>query len=355
MKIEELLGREVIQKGKGFSKTMLNSKVILITGAAGSIGSEIARQLTSFNYKKLICIDQAESALYDLQQELIPQKNNMTVFIVADIRSQERMSKIIEETKPDIIFHSAGYKHVPLMENNPYEAVNTNVRATCVLMDLATKYNVETFVLISTDKAVNPVNVMGATKRIAEIYVQCLAKQSKTKFITTRFGNVLESNGSVIPLFKKQLLKGGPITVTHKEVSRYFMTISEACQLVLEAGFIGKENQIYVFDMGNPIRIYDLALKMIKMEDLDYPDDITIEIIGLRPGEKLDEELWSSKENLLSTNNKSIFIVEGKTFDQIKVKNKILKLIQAIDSSTDEEILKRMKEIVPEYILNYSI
>ena len=248
MKIEELLGREVIQKGNGFLKIRFNSKVILITGAAGSIGSEIARQLACFNCKKLIFIDQAESALYDLQQELTPQKNSKTVFIVADIKNKQRMTLLFKEFNPDIIFHSAGYKHVPLMENNPYEAVNTNVRATCILMDLATKYKVETFVLISTDKAVNPVNVMGTTKRIAEIYAQCLAKESTTKFITTRFGNVLESNGSVIPLFKKQLQNGGPITVTHKEVSRYFMTISEACQLVLEAGFMGKGNEIYVFD-----------------------------------------------------------------------------------------------------------
>ena len=286
VKIEDLLGRDVINIENTLLKKEFNNKTILITGAAGSIGSEITRQVSSYKYKEIILVDQSESPLYDLQQEFNSLGKENIKFIVADIRGDRRMNRIFADHKPDIIFHAAAYKHVPLMEDNPYEAVNVNVIGTHMIMDLAIKHNVEKFVMVSTDKAVNPTNVMGATKRIAEIYAACLKNKGTTKFITTRFGNVLGSNGSVIPLFKRQLEKGGPLTVTHEEITRYFMTIPEACQLVLEAGAMGKGGEIYVFDMGESIKIFDLAINMIQLSGLKYPEDIDIKITGLRPGEK---------------------------------------------------------------------
>ncbi len=349
VKIEDLLGREVINIENTLLKKEYNKKTILITGAAGSIGSEITRQVLSYNYKEIILVDQAESPLYDLQQEFNSLGKENTKFIVADIRGERRMNRIFEDYKPDIIFHAAAYKHVPLMEDNPYEAVNVNVVGTHMIMDLAIKYKVEKFVMVSTDKAVNPTNVMGATKRIAEIYAACLKDKGSTKFITTRFGNVLGSNGSVIPLFKKQLENGGPLTVTHEEIARYFMTIPEACQLVLEAGAMGKGGEIYVFDMGESIKIFDLAVNMIQLSGLKYPEDIDIKITGLRPGEKFYEELLANGENTLPTYNDKIMIAKVRGFDTDKVKNEILELCDLSKDCNNKEIVKKIKKIVPEY------
>ncbi len=349
IKIEDLLGREVINIENSLLKKEFNKKTILITGAAGSIGSEISRQISFYNYEKLILIDQAESPLYDLQQEFNSLGKVSIEFIIADIRGERRMNKILEVYKPDIIFHAAAYKHVPLMEDNPYEAVNVNVVGTHLIMDLAIKHKVEKFVMVSTDKAVNPTNVMGATKRIAEIYAACLKDKGTTKFITTRFGNVLGSNGSVIPLFKRQIENGGPLTVTHEEITRYFMTIPEACQLVLEAGAMGKGGEIYVFDMGESIKIFDLAINMIQLSGLRYPQDIDIKITGLRPGEKIYEELLANGENTVPTYNDKIMIAKVRAFDVEDIKNQILELCVLSKTCDNKEIVKKIKEIVPEY------
>ena len=349
IKIEDLLGREVINIENSLLKKEFNKKTILITGAAGSIGSEISRQISFYNYEKLILIDQAESPLYDLQQEFNSLGKVSIEFIIADIRGERRMNKILEVYKPDIIFHAAAYKHVPLMEDNPYEAVNVNVVGTHLIMDLAIKHKVEKFVMVSTEKAVNPTNVMGATKRIAEIYAACLKDKGTTKFITTRFGNVLGSNGSVIPLFKRQIENGGPLTVTHEEITRYFMTIPEACQLVLEAGAMGKGGEIYVFDMGESIKIFDLAINMIQLSGLRYPQDIDIKITGLRPGEKIYEELLANGENTVPTYNDKIMIAKVRAFDVEDIKNQILELCVLSKTCDNKEIVKKIKEIVPEY------
>ena len=308
--IEDLLNRSPIKINNPILQKELSGKVILITGAAGSIGGEIAHQVSAYKYSQLILLDQAESDLYNIQQSFNRKKVQNYAIEVADIRNIERMKEIYKKYKIDFVFHAAAYKHVPLMEENPYEAVKVNVFGTRVLMDLAIQNGIEKFVMVSTDKAVNPTNVMGATKRVAEIYANCLNKKGKTKFITTRFGNVLGSNGSVIPLFKKQIAEGGPIQVTHEDITRYFMTISEACSLVLEAGVMGHGGEIYVFDMGESVKIFDLAKKMIHLSGLKYPEDIDIEFIGLRPGEKLYEELLSSKENTIPTYNDKIMIAK---------------------------------------------
>jgi FlaA1/EpsC-like NDP-sugar epimerase len=355
IKIEDLLGRKIINIENTLLKKEFNQKTILITGAAGSIGSEIAKQIALYNYKKIILIDQAESPLYDLQQEFKLLKKTRQHFIVADIRSERRMTRIFNEYKPEIIFHAAAYKHVPLMEENTYEAVNVNVLGAQIVMDLAVKNNVEKFVMVSTDKAVNPTNVMGATKRIAEMYSMCLKNTGKTKFITTRFGNVLGSNGSVIPLFKRQIDYGGPLTVTHKDITRYFMTIQEACQLVLEAGAMGNGSEIYVFEMGESIKIYDLALKMIKLSGLKYPEEMDIKITGLRPGEKIYEELLANGENTLATYNDKIMIAKVKDLDVINIRKNIIELCLLSKSCDNFRIVKKIKEIVPEYISNNSV
>ena len=293
VKIEDLLGREPIRIDNPLLFDEYSNKVLLVTGAAGSIGSELVRKLSVFEYKKLILLDNSESGLYNLQQELCQNKIEKFEVIVADIRNKKRLDQILNLYKPEIIFHAAAYKHVPLMEHNPFEAVSVNIGGTCNTAELGMKHGAEKFILISTDKAVNPTNVMGATKRISEM---CLFSQKKmfngkTKFVITRFGNVLGSNGSVIPLFKKQIESGGPITLTHKDIIRYFMTIPEASQLVLEAAAMGLGEEIFVFDMGKPIKIIDLAKNMIALSGLNYPTDIDIKIIGLRPGEKIYEEL----------------------------------------------------------------
>ena len=296
IKIEDLLDREPIKIVNPIVEREVNNRKILITGAAGSIGSEISRQLAHYKCKQLVLIDQAESPLYDLQQELLDWPNSDIVSIVADISDKKRMAEVFDIYQPEKVFHAAAYKHVPLMEENPYEALKTNVMGTQIIADLSVKFGVDRFVMISTDKAVNPTNIMGASKRIAELYITCLSKKTKkTKFTTTRFGNVLGSNGSVIPLFKRQIMKGGPLTLTHKEITRYFMTIPEACSLVLEAGTMGEGGEIYIFDMGKAVKIYDIAKKMIRLSGLRYPTDIDIKITGLRPGEKLYEELLDRK------------------------------------------------------------
>lgn len=353
VKIEDLLNRTPIKIDNPILQKELDNKVILITGAAGSIGSEIAHQVGNYNYKQLILLDQAESDLYNVQQSFFRKKFKNFSIEVADISNRKRMEYVFNTYNIEMVFHAAAYKHVPLMENNPYEAVRVNVFGTRTIMDLALQHNVEKFVMVSTDKAVNPTNVMGATKRVAEVYANCLNAEGKTKFITTRFGNVLGSNGSVIPLFKKQIAEGGPIQVTHRDITRYFMTISEACSLVLEAGVMGKGGEIYVFDMGESVKIYDLAKKMIHLSGLKYPEDIDIKIIGLRPGEKLYEELLTNKENTIPTYNKKIMIAKVDSVDYDVVKSKIIELSQ-LDNMDNFEIVSRMKAIVKEYISNNS-
>jgi FlaA1/EpsC-like NDP-sugar epimerase len=354
IKIEDLLGRKLINIENSLLKKEFSEKIILITGAAGSIGSEIARQIAVYNYHTLILLDQAESPLYDLQQDIKFKNGKTEVFIIADIRNKKRMKAIFDTYKPEIIFHAAAYKHVPLMEEYTYEAVNVNVIGTKIIMDLALEHNTEKFVMISTDKAVNPTNVMGASKRIAELYSMCLKNKGKTKFITTRFGNVLGSNGSVIPLFKRQIETGGPLRVTHQDITRYFMTIQEASQLVLEAGAMGKGGEIYVFDMGKSERIFDLAVKMIQLSGLKYPDDIDIEITGLRPGEKIYEELLANNENTVPTYHKKIMIANVSDIDVNLIQKKIDELCLINKNYNNILIVKKIKEIVPEYISNNS-
>ena len=356
IKIEDLLGREPIVLGKENITEGLHGKVIMVTGAAGSIGSEICRQVLHYKPKKLILLDQAESPLYDIQFEL---KNNEPYrsfnipmeFIVGNVKDKVKMREVFSKHQPQIVYHAAAYKHVPLMEEFPYEAVFVNVIGTKNVADLAIEFGVEKFVMVSTDKAVNPTNVMGATKRIAEIYTQSRVTE-KTAFVTTRFGNVLGSNGSVIPLFKKQLAYGGPLTVTDRNIIRYFMTIPEACSLVLEAGVMGEKEDIFVFDMGEPVKIYDLAKKMIK---LSGKKGIEIEISGLRPGEKLYEELLSTKENTIPTEHAKIMRAKVRRYTQEEVNHEIEKLIDLIPTSDDFKIVAQMKNIVPEFISNNSI
>lgn len=356
VKIEDLLGREPISLSNRNVSRELKDKVVLVTGAAGSIGSEICRQVMHYSPKKLILLDQAESPLYDLQFEL---KNNEPYknleipmeFVIANVKDFRKMHEVFERFHPQVIYHAAAYKHVPLMEEFPYEAVFVNVFGTKNVVDLAVEYKAEKFVMVSTDKAVNPTNVMGATKRIAEIYTQ--SRQSETtKFITTRFGNVLGSNGSVIPLFKKQLEKGGPLTVTDRNIIRYFMTIPEACSLVLEAGAIGDNNNIFVFDMGKPVKIYDLAKKMIM---LSHVPNVEIEITGLRPGEKLYEELLATKENTIETENPKIMRAKVRQYTRDEVNTEIGELEKIIDTCDDYKIVAKMKKIVPEFKSNNSI
>ncbi len=355
IKIEDLLGREPIVLGKENVKREIDGKVVMITGAAGSIGSEMCRQTLHYNPKMLVMVDQAESPMYDLQFELknTPEFKSIIdrmVFIIANVKDERRMKEVFEDYHPQLIYHAAAYKHVPFMEENPYEAVFVNVFGTKNIVDLAIEHSVEKFVMISTDKAVNPTNVMGATKRIAEIYTQ--SRKCKTQFITTRFGNVLGSNGSVVPLFRKQLEQGGPLTVTDKRIIRFFMTIPEACSLVMEAGSIGRNNEIFVFDMGQPVKIYDLAKKMIQ---LSGQNDIEIKEIGLRPGEKLYEELLATKENTMPTDNPKIMRAQVRNYEALEVNSLIDELAVALASCDDFSIVRQMKRIVPEFKSNNSI
>jgi len=353
VQIEDLLDRSPIKLSNATIEKEIEGKTILITGAAGSIGSELAKQISTYNYRELVLIDQAESAIYDVQQEFAQRGIKNTICIVADVSNRQRMEEIFGRFPIQIVFHAAAYKHVPLMEQNPYEAVRVNVLGTKNLMDLSVGNSVEKFVMVSTDKAVNPTNVMGATKRTAELYATYSASKNKTKFITTRFGNVLGSNGSVIPLFKKQIEKGGPLTVTHKEITRYFMTIPEACQLVLEAGAMGEGGEIFVFDMGESVKIFDLAVKMIKLSGYQYPDEIDIEIVGLRPGEKLYEELLTNEENTRPTYHSKIMIAKVSDVDAESLLDSFRRL-KNLTCYQDNEIVSELKRIVPEYQSNNS-
>ncbi|MBW3520362.1 nucleoside-diphosphate sugar epimerase/dehydratase [Flavobacterium sp. NKUCC04_CG] len=353
LKIEDLLGRESIKLENPLVNQDIKDKVVLITGAAGSIGSEIARQLACKDFKLLILVDQAESALYDLQQSMECAISERILYIVGNVRAEKRMNVLFDEYRPDIVYHAAAYKHVPLMEYNPYEAVTTNIKGTKIIADLSVHYKVKKFVMISTDKAVNPTNVMGASKRIAEIYVNGINKNTETSFIITRFGNVLGSNGSVIPLFKNQIEKGGPLTVTHKDITRYFMTIPEACQLVLEASVMGKGGEIFVFDMGESMKIFELAKRMIRLSGYKYPDDINIEITGLRPGEKIYEELLADTENTLKTHHEKIMIAQVRTENAAYLVELTNQLCEFADQTQDKPnnciIVQKIKDIVPEY------
>jgi FlaA1/EpsC-like NDP-sugar epimerase len=363
IRIEDLLEREPIQIDNHNINRQLAGKVAFVTGAAGSIGSEIVRQLIRFQPQTLLLLDQSESGLYDLDNELKQQfrryLNDTTQVIVqvADVTDEIRMRHIFNQYRPHFVFHAAAYKHVPLMEEHPYEAIKINVFGSKIVADLAVEMNVKKFVMISTDKAVNPTNVMGATKRLAEMYVQSLNHRfpKNTRFITTRFGNVLGSNGSVVPLFQKQIQAGGPITVTHPDVIRYFMTIPEACQLVLEAGSMGKGGEIFVFDMGDPVKIADLAHKMVKLSGLRIEKDIQITYSGLRPGEKLFEELLSDKEHTVPTYHPKIQIaqVDGQSFGEITTALQDLK--KALREGDKALMVTFLKTIVPEFISNNSV
>jgi len=357
IRIEDLLGREPIYSDAKGVMQYIKGMRVMVTGGAGSIGSEIVRQLVSLKPESIIIVDQAESALYDIQNEIYPLliETELKVF-VADVVDNFKMQKIFQHTRPQIIFHAAAYKHVPLMENQPYEAVLNNVGGTINMAKLAVRFDVEKFVMISTDKAVNPTNIMGATKRISEIYIQSLSKKKgiNTQFITTRFGNVLGSNGSVIPLFKKQISHGGPVTLTHKDIIRYFMTIPEACQLVLEAGYMGSGGEIFLFDMGKPIRIYDLAVKMISLSGFIPHKEIEILEVGLRPGEKLYEELLANQEETIPTRHIKILAGKIRPYDYKNAVKLINELIGQLTELSEMDLVAKMKEIAPEFVSNNS-
>ena len=354
IKIEDLLEREPIKMDNINIVREVVDKVVLVTGAAGSIGSEICRQLMLYKPKKVVMLDQAESPMYDLQFELKnTYKNELDrmEFVIANVKDRPRMEEVFELYHPQLVYHAAAYKHVPFMEENPYEAVYVNVFGTRNIADLAIKHGVQKFVMISTDKAVNPTNVMGATKRMAEIYIQSRSTDT-THFVTTRFGNVLGSNGSVIPLFKKQLAAGGPLTVTHKDIIRYFMTIPEACNLVLEAGAMGEGGDIFVFDMGKPVKIYDMARKMIQLSGMH---NVEIKEIGLRPGEKLYEELLATKENNIPTYHPKIMRAEVRRYPLDAIDKEYNELWDILETMDDMKIVGKMKSIVPEFLSNNSV
>lgn len=361
--VEDLLERPVIKNDNPLMKSQIHDNVVLITGAAGSIGSEIVRQVAAFDTKEIILLDQAETPMHNMQLEMEEKFPNSKIHLfVADVQNYARLEQAFKQFKPALVYHAAAYKHVPMMERNPSEAILTNVMGTKNLADLSIKYGVKKFVMISTDKAVNPTNIMGASKRLAEIYVQSLfhhhrisAGGDETKFITTRFGNVLGSNGSVVPLFRQQIENGGPVTVTHKDIIRYFMTIQEACSLVLEAGCMGNGGEIYILDMGKPVKIYDLAKRMIHLAGLKVDEDIKIIETGLRPGEKLYEELLNDKEKTIATNNHKIMIAKVRKYDFSEVSDEINRLIAYAQAGEIHQMVTTMKEIVPEFISNNSV
>ena len=356
VKIEDLLGREPIHLDSINIKGQLSEKRVLITGAAGSIGAEIVRQVSHFFPAKLILLDQAESPLYEIENEIKEQfGENLCEIVVADVANSSRMENVFNTFRPNVVYHCAAYKHVPIMEDNPSEAVLTNILGTKIMVDLSDKYEVDSFVMVSTDKAVNPTNVMGASKRVAEIYAQSKNMVSKTNFITTRFGNVLGSNGSVIPLFKRQIANGGPVSVTHPEITRYFMTIPEACQLVLEAGAMGTGGEIFIFDMGSPIKIIDLAKKMIKLSGFKLGKDIEIKITGLRSGEKLYEELLNNAENTIPTHHPEIMIGKVRDYKMEDIEADINSLIDAPSEKDNFELVGKIKKLVPEFISQNSV
>ncbi|HBF7851344.1 TPA: polysaccharide biosynthesis protein [Clostridioides difficile] len=352
VEIEDLLGREPIKTNLREISNYIEGKVILITGGGGSIGSELCRQIAGFNPKELIIVDNYENNAYSIQQELLRKyKNKLDLkTVIASIREKKRMDEIFNKYKPEVVFHAAAHKHVPLMESSPGEAIKNNIFGTLNIAGLSSKYRAKKFVLISTDKAVNPTNIMGATKRAAEMIIQTMNAESQTEFVAVRFGNVLGSNGSVIPLFKKQIEDGGPVTVTHPDIIRYFMTIPEAVGLVIQAGAMAKGGEIFVLDMGEPVRILDLAKNLIKFSGFEPDVDIKIEFSGLRPGEKLYEELLMSEEGLLDTEHKKIFIGRPIDVDREKI-TKYLKLLREITNNEEvEKIDGIMRELVPTYI-----
>ena len=357
IQIEDLLERKPIVLDDRSITKQLKDKTVLITGAAGSIGSEIVRQVLSFHPKVVLMLDQAETPLHQLTLETQALATNTIIYsVIADVRSKKAMESVFATYRPQVVYHAAAYKHVPLMEENPAQAIVTNVKGTKNVADLSCKYSVSKFVMVSTDKAVNPSNVMGASKRIAEKYVQSLQWKHKkensgvvTKFITTRFGNVLGSNGSVVPLFTKQIAAGGPVTITHKDIIRYFMTIPEACQLVLEAGAMGNGGEIYIFDMGKPVKIYDLARKMIKLAGFTPDVDIKIEVVGLRPGEKLYEELLNDTAKTIPTHHDKIMIAQEMEEEFEELHQDIIELITGSDVFDNDAIVSQMKKIVPEF------
>ena len=361
VQIEDLLGRDPIVFDNSLVRSNIRGSVVMITGACGSIGSEIVRQVATYKAKKIILVDQAETPMHDMALEMkekFPEAD--IVLFMGDVQNRDRMERAFAEYRPRFVFHAAAYKHVPMMEINPSEAVLTNVMGSKNIADLSLKYDVCKFVMISTDKAVNPTNVMGCTKRLAEAYTQSLffdAKRrgKKTQFITTRFGNVLGSNGSVIPIFRRQIAEGGPVTITHRDIIRYFMTIPEACSLVLEAGCMGNGGEIYVFDMGKPVKIYDLATRMISLAGLRPGVDIEIKEIGLRPGEKLYEELLNDKEKTLdSTENDKIMVAKVRTYDFNTVCDNISNIISFAEHGNVHDMIKNMKMFIPEYHSNHS-
>ena len=348
--VEDLLGREPIKLDFSGISSYIENKVIMVTGGGGSIGSELCRQIARFNPKELIIFDIYENNAYDLQNELLRKYKNLNLkTLIGSVRDRKRLNNIFKEYRPQVVFHAAAHKHVPLMEDSPGEAIKNNVLGTLNTAELASEYGVERFVLISTDKAVNPTNVMGATKRMCEMVIQSIDKESDTEFVAVRFGNVLGSNGSVVPLFKKQIAEGGPVTLTHKDITRYFMTIPEASQLVLQAGAYAKGGEIFVLDMGEPVKIYDLAENLIRLSGYIPNEEIEIKVTGLRPGEKLYEELLMDEEGLSETPHKKIFIGRPGEFKLEKVKNNINTLLDVVKLGNKEKLKKKLQEVVPTY------
>lgn len=352
VEIEDLLGRDPVELDNNNIKSLINEKVVLVTGGGGSIGEELCRQIMLHNPKQLLMLDIYENSLYDIELELKAKYPNKDIqAIIANIRDKERMFEIFDEFSPEIVFHAAAHKHVPLMENNPTEAIKNNVFGTYNLVNACDKYHTKRFILISTDKAVNPTNIMGATKRLCEMIIQAKDKESETEYVAVRFGNVLGSNGSVVPLFKKQIAEGGPVTVTHKEITRFFMTIPEAVALVLQSITYAKGGEIFVLNMGEPVKIYDLAKSLIELSGLTPGEDIEIKFTGLRPGEKLYEELLMDEENLQATGHEKIFITEPMEFTMDDIEEKLDAFREIIDNEIyDKQIIKdTMKKCVPTY------
>lgn len=352
VEIEDLLGRDAIKLDNKNISTLIKDKNVLVTGGGGSIGSELCRQIMKYNPEKLIIFDIYENNLYDIELELKSKYPKQKIeAIVGSVRDKKRLEDVFSEYKPSLVFHAAAHKHVPLMENNPLEAIKNNIFGTYNVVNCADKYGTERFVLISTDKAVNPTNIMGASKRVCEMIVQAKNKVSNTEYVAVRFGNVLGSNGSVIPLFKKQIANGGPVTVTHKDITRFFMTIPEAVGLILQAVTYAKGGEIFVLDMGEPVKIYDLAVSLIKLSGYEPDVDIPIQVTGLRPGEKLYEELLMAEEGLTATKHDKIFVSEPvhMEIDELKGKLDILDKLEYIDNYSKEKVKETMKQIVSTY------
>ena len=353
VEIEDLLGREPIKLDNRKIGTLIENKVVLVTGGGGSIGSELCRQIVKYKPQKLVMVDIYENNLYDIEQELKYNYPNQEIdAIVASVRDKERLNEIFNEFRPYLVFHAAAHKHVPLMETSPLEAIKNNVFGTYNVVNCADEYQAKRCILISTDKAVNPTNVMGATKRLCEMIVQAKDKVSKTEYAAVRFGNVLGSNGSVVPLFKKQIANGGPVTVTHKDITRFFMTIPEAVSLVLQAMSYAQGGEIFVLDMGEPVKIYEMAMNLIKLSGLEPNVDIQIKVTGLRPGEKLYEELLMSEEGLTQTEHDKIHVAKPMKIDMDKIQNKLKELnglLQHCNNKQKDEIKKVIKDVVPTY------